>query len=180
MPGLLTRCALRHVRRVGRSRVPPTRALLLAGARSRRKGYDPDACGFAGPRTSSRILAENRVRLRLARSTAARTRSTSYPRADGRTHRRDAPSWRASRSVRERRQHQEPGLELTWNQRVLESEAAAIRSVTGSTNTNRTNAGEVSRESLGERESQRNMPGYRRRLVAGRSFPDKNKDGVSR
>jgi TonB-linked SusC/RagA family outer membrane protein len=75
------------------------------------------------------------------------------------------------------------GLELTWNQRLIEREAAAFSfTLTGSTNKNRmTKLGEgISPIISGDRETQRNLPGYPLFGLWGRTinFADKNGDGV--
>ncbi|WP_411278740.1 SusC/RagA family TonB-linked outer membrane protein [Gemmatimonas sp.] len=75
------------------------------------------------------------------------------------------------------------GLELTWNQRLLERDAAALSfTLTGSTNKNRmTKLGQgVSPIASGNRNTQRNLPGYPLFGLWDRtiSFDDKNGDGI--
>lgn len=75
------------------------------------------------------------------------------------------------------------GLELTWNQRVIDRNAAAISFlVTGSTNKNRmTKLGEgVSPIASGNRNTQRNLPGYPLFGLWDRDirFNDANSDGI--
>ena len=75
------------------------------------------------------------------------------------------------------------GLELTWNQRVIERTAAALSfTLTGSTNKNRmTKLGEgISPIVSGDRETQRNLPGYPLFGLWGRTINvnDKNGDGI--
>jgi len=75
------------------------------------------------------------------------------------------------------------GLELTWNQRVIDSKAAALSFlVTGSTNKNRmTKLGEgVSPIASGNRNTQRNLPGYPLFGLWDKNirFNDANGDGI--
>lgn len=75
------------------------------------------------------------------------------------------------------------GLELTWNQRVLDTKAAALSFlVTGSTNKNRmTKLGEgVSPIASGNRNTQRNLPGYPLFGLWDKDirFNDANGDGI--
>uniref|UniRef100_UPI0027B8E4ED TonB-dependent receptor domain-containing protein n=1 Tax=Gemmatimonas sp. TaxID=1962908 RepID=UPI0027B8E4ED len=75
------------------------------------------------------------------------------------------------------------GLELTWNQRVIDSKAAALSFLlTGSTNKNRmTKLGEgVSPIASGNRNTQRNLPGYPLFGLWDKNirFNDANGDGI--
>jgi len=75
------------------------------------------------------------------------------------------------------------GLELTWNQRIIDRQAAAVSfTFTGSTNKNRmTKLGEgVSPIASGNRNTQRNLPGYPLFGLWDKtiSYDDKNGDGI--
>jgi outer membrane receptor protein involved in Fe transport len=75
------------------------------------------------------------------------------------------------------------GVELTWNQRLIERDAAALSfTLTGSTNKNRmTKLGEgISPIISGDRETQRNLPGYPLFGLWGRTinYADRNGDGI--